>query len=175
MEVGPRWAVLVALWVAWLAQPGSAATLCVGPAAEVTAVVCDASFATIGAAVNASSPLDEVVVGPGTYGPDGLMGGVEVRHPMTIRSTNGSASTILDCEGAPGCRGFVIRGPPGALAGAAAWAPPWNASGVRLEGFTVRNVSLTPSGASCTKLVMVIKAGVRTRGRCARARGREAH
>jgi hypothetical protein len=75
---------------------------------------------TIQAAINAAANGDVIEVGPGTYsGSDIQFGG----KAITLRSTDGPASTIIDV--ADGRRGFYFRGGEGADS--------------VLSGFTIRN------------------------------------
>jgi len=82
--------LLVALGVvlvAGLCQTASAATLCVNPGGT------SGCYATIGAAVSASSNNDAIQVAPGIYKEDVVIG-----HPLSLVGANAS-NTIIDATG----------------------------------------------------------------------------
>src|SRR5262249_26782159 len=61
-------------------------------------------YSTIQAAIDACNDGDEVIVADGTYTGAGNKDLTLHGHPITVRSQNGPASSIIDCQGSG--RGF---------------------------------------------------------------------
>jgi len=80
-------------------------------------------FATIQEAIDYARPGEIVEVGPGTYRGDGNRDLDFRGNAITVRSSNGPDSTIIDCTGSEGHRGFYFHG--------------YEGSGSVLRGFTI--------------------------------------
>lgn len=107
----------VVVWaLAAVAPLGSAATLCVNPAAT------SGCSKTIGAAVAAANAGDVINVAPGTYAES-----VTIGKSLTL-SGAGASSTIIDATGLP--NGIYVDGIDNS-----------NLAGVWISGFTVRNAN----------------------------------
>ena len=84
---------------------GAALLLTAAPAGAATIHV-PADYPTIQGAINATSPGDEIIVAPGTYGP------ITVSSHRIIRSSGGREVTFIDGQGVSRCA--LLSGNPGA-------------------------------------------------------------
>jgi hypothetical protein len=140
-----RWAVVVgAAWMLWLVTPANGRTLYVNGATgndewNGLCPVWDGMFCgpkkTIQAGIDAASNGDLVSVADGFYTGLGNRDLSIVQQTLTVKSENGPANCIIDCQGLG--RGFYIS--------VAEWNTPV------IEGFTVSNgVAVDGGGIFCS-------------------------